>query len=223
MTASLNKTKSNVYEYSFKLKPEQANEISTAREFKNGRFEFNSQIHLRICIGDALKPQDDYLPLNLNVRLNSKSIPLPSVIPSNKPNVESKRPSKPIDLTPYCKISPITTNNLSIQWNQDLNLSNQKNYCFAIYLVNKLTSKDLLKKLNDKGIVDSLVTQKLIISKLQDNDNEISTTSLKSNLNCPLGKMRLRIPVRSDQCNHIQCFDAELYLQMNERKPSWLW
>ena len=80
----------------------------------------------------------------------------------------------------------------------------------------------MLDKLNAKGVADPLVTQKLIISKLTDTDNEISTTSLKGNLNCPLGKMRLRIPVRSSQCNHVQCFDAQLYLQMNEKKPSWL-
>lgn len=26
---------------------------------------------------------------------------------------------------------------------------------------------------------------------------------------------------RSSTCSHLQCFDASLYLQMNERKPTW--
>ncbi len=29
-------------------------------------------------------------------------------------------------------------------------------------------------------------------------------------------------PARSSTCDHLQCFDAALYLMMNERKPKWL-
>lgn len=36
-----------------------------------------------------------------------------------------------------------------------------------------------------------------------------------------LGKMRLRVPCRATTCSHLQCFDAALYLQMNEKKPTW--
>ena len=36
-----------------------------------------------------------------------------------------------------------------------------------------------------------------------------------------LGKMRMSIPCRSHQCDHLQCFDAITFLQMNERKPTW--
>lgn len=28
-------------------------------------------------------------------------------------------------------------------------------------------------------------------------------------------------PCRASTCSHLQCFDASLYLQMNERKPTW--
>lgn len=41
---------------------------------------------------------------------------------------------------------------------------------------------------------------------------------------CPppkLGKMRLVVPCRATTCTHLQCFDAALYLQMNEKKPTW--
>lgn len=37
-----------------------------------------------------------------------------------------------------------------------------------------------------------------------------------------LGKMRLTIPCRAVTCTHLQCFDAALYLQMNEKKPTWI-
>ncbi|XP_055648579.1 E3 SUMO-protein ligase PIAS2-like isoform X5 [Falco peregrinus] len=37
-----------------------------------------------------------------------------------------------------------------------------------------------------------------------------------------LGKMRMTIPCRAVTCTHLQCFDAALYLQMNEKKPTWI-
>ena len=51
---------------------------------------------------------------------------------------------------------------------------------------------------------------------------EIATTSLKVALVCPLGKMRMQLPCRATTCTHLQCFDASLFLQMNERKPTWV-
>lgn len=36
-----------------------------------------------------------------------------------------------------------------------------------------------------------------------------------------LGKMRLTVPCRALTCAHLQSFDAALYLQMNEKKPTW--
>merc|ERR1719394_1898278 len=29
-------------------------------------------------------------------------------------------------------------------------------------------------------------------------------------------------PCRASTCDHLQCFDANLYLMMNEKKPKWL-
>lgn len=41
-------------------------------------------------------------------------------------------------------------------------------------------------------------------------------------VNEQLGKMRLTIPCRALTCSHLQCFDATLYIQMNEKKPTWV-
>lgn len=62
----------------------------------------------------------------------------------------------------------------------------------------------------------------MIKEKLGDTDNEIATTSCKVSLACPLGKMRMRLPVRSSQCDHLQCFDAANYIMMNEKKDKWM-
>lgn len=56
----------------------------------------------------------------------------------------------------------------------------------------------------------------------EDLDCEIATTSLRVSLVCPLGKMRMVCPCRPSTCLHLQCFDASLFLQMNERKCTWI-
>ena len=57
------------------------------------------------------------------------------------------------------------------------------------------------------------------MAKESDQDQEITTTSGKVNQACPLGKMRMVTPARTSTCDHLQCFDAQIYLPMNERKP----
>ena len=34
--------------------------------------------------------------------------------------------------------------------------------------------------------------------------------------------MRMTFPCRASTCDHLQCFDAQLYLMMNEKKPKWV-
>jgi hypothetical protein len=73
--------------------------------------------------------------------------------------------------------------------------------------------------LKQKGERNPDFTKALIKEKLKDQDQEIATTSCKVTLACPLGKMRMNLPCRATTCDHLQCFDAALYLQMNEKKP----
>ena len=74
------------------------------------------------------------------------------------------------------------------------------------------------------------------------NSEDVSATSLRVSLLCPvslvlgassdtsrldlpslavllaqLGKVQMTTPVRGTYCDHLQCFDASVYLQMNER------
>ncbi|XP_070402374.1 E3 SUMO-protein ligase PIAS2 isoform X3 [Nothobranchius furzeri] len=96
-------------------------------------------------------------------------------------------------------------------------------YSMSVYLVRQLTSPLLLQRLRMKGIRNPDHSRALIKEKLTaDPDSEIATTSLRVSLMCPLGKMRLTVPCRAVTCSHLQCFDAALYLQMNEKKPSWI-
>ncbi|NXN72815.1 PIAS2 ligase, partial [Himantopus himantopus] len=116
---------------------------------------------------------------------------------------------------------------LSHNWSRTIGLDWQensgRNYSMSVYLVRQLTSAMLLQRLKMKGIRNPDHSRALIKEKLTaDPDSEIATTSLRVSLMCPLGKMRLTIPCRAVTCTHLQCFDAALYLQMNEKKPTWI-
>ena len=175
------------------------------------------QIQLRFCPMDTSKEQTDEFPPSISVEINNKMCPLPNPIPTNKPNVEPKRPPKPTDITPLCKLTPALSNNVTIKWTTD----HGKGWCMAIYLVEKLTSDQLLGRLKDKGTRDKEFTREMIKNKLKDDDDGIATTDIKVSLACPLGKMRMSSPCRPSTCDHLQCFDANLFIQMNEKKPKW--
>merc|ERR1711976_981165 len=204
-------------QFTFVLSPTQA----TNRDIQIGaRLDFLYKIILRFFPLTAETSNveiSDEFPPSVVVHVNGKQVPLPNPIPTNKPGVEPKRPPKPVNITPHCKLSPILPNAINIKWATEYT----KQWVVGIWLVMKLSSDDLLDRLKKKGTRDPAYTKALIIEKLNDNDADVATTSLKVTVSCPLGKMRMRVPCRPQTCSHLQCFDAATFLQMNERKPTW--
>uniref|UniRef100_A0A8W8I0S8 E3 SUMO-protein ligase PIAS1 n=2 Tax=Magallana TaxID=2171616 RepID=A0A8W8I0S8_MAGGI len=206
--------------YSFHLTPQQAQDIAMSRDFRPGaRCEYTTQIQLRFCLLEISCEQDDHFPPSICVRVNGKMAPLPNPIPTNKPGVEPKRPGRPVDITPLCRLSPTLPNQIEVSWAADFG----RGFCIAIFLVKKLTSDTLLGRLKQFGNRHADHTRALIKEKLaHDPDSEIATTCLRVSLTCPLGKMRMTIPTRASTCTHLQCFDGSTYLMMNEKKSTWM-
>ncbi|XP_075441880.1 E3 SUMO-protein ligase PIAS2 isoform X3 [Ascaphus truei] len=204
----------------FALTPQQVREICISRDYiPGGRRDYTVQVQLRLCLAETSCPQEDNYPSNLCIKVNGKLFPLPGSTPPPKNGIEQKRPGRPLNITSLARLSSAVPNQVSISWASEIG----KNYSMSVYLVRQLTSAVLLQKLKMKGIRNPDHSRALIKEKLTaDPDSEIATTSLRVSLMCPLGKMRLTIPCRAVTCTHLQCFDAALYLQMNEKKPSWI-
>ena len=79
------------------------------------------QLQLRFCALNTSDSQPDNFPASIGVRVNGKPAPLPNIIPSNRPGVEGKRPSKPVDITALCKLTPTAENEIVVQWTADTN------------------------------------------------------------------------------------------------------
>ncbi|TRY73722.1 hypothetical protein TCAL_05843 [Tigriopus californicus] len=205
--------------FSFFLSPSQASEIaSSSFRDSHGRVEYKKQIQMRFSLLETSCEQDDNFPASICVKVNNKIQPLPSPIPTNKPGVEPKRPPKPINITALCKLSSTMPNFLDVSWAVEIG----RGFTVSIYYVDKLSAMDLMKELKDRGIRHPDYTRAIIKEKLNDKDVDVMTTSCKVTLACPLGKMRMSYPCRASTCDHLQCFDANLFLMMNERKPKWL-
>jgi hypothetical protein len=68
-----------------------------------------------------------------------------------------------------------------------------------------------------------LVTSFAVKEKLRSDEDEVAMTFLRVSLACPLGKCRMQLPCRSmSTCSHLQCFDANFFLSMNEKRPAWV-
>uniref|UniRef100_A0A8C3KYQ8 Protein inhibitor of activated STAT 2 n=2 Tax=Chrysolophus pictus TaxID=9089 RepID=A0A8C3KYQ8_CHRPC len=202
----------------FALTPQQVREICISRDFlPGGRRDYTVQVQLRLCLAETSCPQEDNYPNSLCIKVNGKLFPLPAPPPKN--GIEQKRPGRPLNITSLVRLSSAVPNQISISWASEIG----KSYSMSVYLVRQLTSAMLLQRLKMKGIRNPDHSRALIKEKLTaDPDSEIATTSLRVSLMCPLGKMRLTIPCRAVTCTHLQCFDAALYLQMNEKKPTWI-
>ncbi|XP_028171424.1 E3 SUMO-protein ligase PIAS2 isoform X13 [Ostrinia furnacalis] len=207
--------------YIFHLTPQQATEIASGKDLvgPSNKLDFVIQAQLRFCLLETSCEQEDYFPPSVNVKVNNKMCPLPNPIPTNKPTPEPKRPPRPVNISSLVKLSPTVANTIHVTWAADFTRA----YVVSVFMVRKLTSAELLQRLKNKGTKNPDYTRSLIKEKLsEDYDSEIATTSLRVSLMCPLGKMRMACPCRPANCPHLQCFDASLFLQMNERKPTWL-
>ncbi|XP_029367338.1 E3 SUMO-protein ligase PIAS2 isoform X1 [Echeneis naucrates] len=204
----------------FALTPQQVREVCISRDFlPGGRRDYMVQIQLRFCLSETSCPQEDNYPNSLCIKVNGKLFPLPGYTPPPKNGVEQKRPGRPLNITSLVRLSSAVPNQISVTWSPEIG----KTYSMSVYLVRQLTSPLLLQRLRMKGIRNPDHSRALIKEKLTaDPDSEIATTSLRVSLMCPLGKMRLTVPCRAVTCSHLQCFDAALYLQMNEKKPTWI-
>ncbi|KAI7899506.1 PINIT domain-containing protein [Cokeromyces recurvatus] len=92
-------------------------------------------------------------------------------------------------------------------------------YIASIYIVERTPVPTLIDIMKEKRFV----TKEKILEKLQQTqeDAEIIMESETLSTKDPLAFSRIVTPIRSNKCQHLQCFDASIYLIMNEQTPTW--
>ncbi|KAH0504929.1 E3 SUMO-protein ligase PIAS1 [Microtus ochrogaster] len=172
----------------------------------------NSQRFRETCFAFALTPQQvQQISSSMDISGTKCDFTVQGYLPPTKNGVEPKRPSRPINITSLVRLSTTVPNTIVVSWTAEIG----RTYSMAVYLVKQLSSTVLLQRLRAKGIRNPDHSRALsTYDKL--------TSYMQLNYLVKLGKMRLTIPCRALTCSHLQCFDATLYIQMNEKKPTWV-
>jgi len=92
----------------------------------------------------------------------------------------------------------------------------------AVQLNRKLSVTDLLHNIITSKAIPLQHTIQTVKDSFERQTSEVLTTSTKLSLMDPLKLSRIITPGRGSSCRHIQCFDLENYLLMNERIRRWL-
>ncbi|KAE9523241.1 hypothetical protein AGLY_016341, partial [Aphis glycines] len=196
---------------------EQASLIAMNRDISHGQKKYLYQYQIRFCQLEFGRSEvTDFLPMELHIRIGEKVCTLPPIALTQQIFETPRRIAGPIDCTQILKLNPNLANHITLNW-----LPDGKAYAVAVFLVKKLSPDDLVKKLLEKESKSSEETRNYIIKKLENVDPDLTTTSYHFSLICPLSKSRMTLPAKSIQCDHLQCFDAETFILMNEKKPTW--
>ncbi|KAH9447048.1 hypothetical protein MJO28_015931 [Puccinia striiformis f. sp. tritici] len=98
--------------------------------------------------------------------------------------------------------------------------NSDKRFFFVIYLVEYYGVYGLMKNLKanrKRGL--NQVLQEIIASS---SDDDVITSASEITLKDPVVFTRIKTPIRSTRCKHLQCFDAEFFYTMMEQTPTWL-
>lgn len=90
----------------------------------------------------------------------------------------------------------------------------------SVEAVSVLPVSELLSQIARVPAAESRSAAARIYESTADRE-DIRVLEMKVSLVCPISQKRIVSPARGSACQHVQCFDAETYLLMNERRPSW--
>ncbi|CAG5100957.1 Similar to Pias3: E3 SUMO-protein ligase PIAS3 (Rattus norvegicus) [Cotesia congregata] len=178
----------------------------------NGKNIYNVKVFVRFARNNPNWTQPDSFPENLRIWINNNYCNPYALAPEK---YKSEYFDSPLDITSLLKLSFIDINKIEILWH-----SSASPFAVAVYLVKTMTSHDLFIKLSAKDVRSADYTRSAIKSKFE-KDSEIIPTAIEMSLICPLSMKRIVTPCLSTKCKHLQCFDADAFLQVNEKAHNW--
>ncbi|KAL1481524.1 hypothetical protein MTO96_034410 [Rhipicephalus appendiculatus] len=202
----------------FRLQPQQVDAIrSSSTDSAASSRECNVQVHLRFCLHDTNREQDDSYPLNLAVKVNGQSLALPAPIPRKVSGGSIELVHLPIDIVSACNLGPSAINKVCVTWTP----VSSRDYVVGLFLVKKLAEATILSGLQQ---LSAALTRAMIKKKAKRRatiGDDVAITRFHVSLTCPLSRTRMKVPCRARSCKHLDCFDGSNYVQVNERRPKW--
>ncbi|KAL2128580.1 hypothetical protein VTI74DRAFT_9005 [Chaetomium olivicolor] len=161
------------------------------------------------CAAANAGTQDVAFPHQCELKVNGGDIKANLRGLKNKPGS-----TRPVDITNSLRLRPPSyINNVDFTY-----ALTQKKFYLSLIVCKAVPIDTLVTQIQKKIRKESVIAE--ITKKASDPD--VVAMSQNLSLKCPLSYMRLKRPCRGLSCNHIQCFDATSYLQLQEQGPQWL-
>ncbi|KAH7936019.1 hypothetical protein HPB52_016658 [Rhipicephalus sanguineus] len=173
------------------------------------------------CHTTGIGELEDSYPANLKVKVNDQACALPASIPVKASGGATARVCLPVNIVSACFLYPGVKNKLSLSWQRELG----RKYFVGVFLVRRESAATILRELQQKNAPSITHTRELVKKTVQDrasDGDDIAVTSLHVSITCPLSKKRMSVPCRALGCEHVHCFDAPSYFQVNEAQPTWM-
>lgn len=174
----------------------------------------NMQIIVQFMNTEFIDYVNDCLPAHLSILVNNLNCKLPLSHNLDGPchcNVS-------LNITDKVNLTANLPNTIKMSWM----LQPLKVFAVGVFVATKLSSYNLLKTLKKKPLRCSEKTMKLLYDVMANVNNMSAMDSINVSILDPFNKKRIKTPVRSVTCSHVQCFDALQFLKINEIKETWI-
>ncbi|KAK5096655.1 E3 SUMO-protein ligase pli1 [Lithohypha guttulata] len=155
------------------------------------------------------KPADIAFPSNSELRCNQEEVKVNLKGLKNKPGS-----TRPADITPFLRKKTEFPNNVELIY-----ALTTKKYVLSVNLVQRKTIEMLVQALKS----GKFLGKDRVVREMQNRakDDDIIATSSNMSLKDPVQMTRIETPCRSISCKHNECFDAAVFLALQEQAPTW--
>ncbi|KAJ2491161.1 E3 SUMO-protein ligase pli1 [Coemansia sp. RSA 2050] len=132
------------------------------------------------------------------------------------PGTEHSQCKSPINLTGLILKSPESNNIVRVTY------STAGRWVAALVLSKSHTAQSIASEIRKSRFITADQVRRAFFSNTNtDDDDELVSTGALVSLKCPLGLSRITTPTRSAYCQHSQCFDCEIFMQLTRKFTVW--
>ncbi|SPR00092.1 unnamed protein product (mitochondrion) [Plasmodiophora brassicae] len=151
----------------------------------------------------------DKIDTRIVIRLNGVVVGVPRYIYEN--------PLRPVDVEPVDLTSMVRNPII-----QHLVMSSSVMTGIMVVQVVSVTSiEEIAEKIKGKGMLENQLVGSQSSGGPHSEDDDVCDSNMLVCLRCPLSMARMKVPVRSIHCKHLQCFDLEAMLMFGKQYRKW--
>lgn len=189
-------------------------DIERLNRTSNENFAHSYELLLYCAPIKSMMSKNEYIsfPSPIEIKINNNQVS--DYIRGIKNKPETAQPAR---LTDHVIKEVLKDNTIQITF-----LRTNFQYVCNVYLVKSFNGLQLYNraiKINEH--IDKPTTILKAQKILNEDDEELQMETMRMSLQCPISYCRMKFPVRSKYCDHIQCFDAQWYLEAQRQVPLW--